>query len=147
MDLILFLGNEPSLFKQYLLWQWGRCSGWRRGCSLTSCTQESAGNSSGSFGFWNIKPIILMKGVLYKISFKTSFLMKTNFSSLACIAGIFFGCKKVSFWKNEWCKTVNSIYSCNLWKNLPHQLKDLPNFSFQHLLKQYLLKRQFVNWP
>lgn len=39
-----------------------------------------------------------------RISFKTSLLMKTNTSSLACIAGIFFGCKKVSFWKNEWWK-------------------------------------------
>ena len=48
--------------------------------------------------------------------------MKTNPSSLACIAGIFFGCMKVCFFgKNEYIlETVNSIYSFTTSGNIFH---------------------------
>ena len=39
-------------------------------------------------------------------------------------------------------QSIQSI-AVDLWKGLPHHLKNLPNFSFPRLLKQHLLTRQF----
>ena len=52
-------------------------------------------------------------------------------------------CLKKNFYKQHTRTNIEkqSIQSTHvdLWKDLPHHLKDLQNFSFPHLLKRHLL--------